>query len=95
MQVIDDWDAAEDSEVEREKAKKAAEAKAKADAEAAANKKSKKQRIEERIKERQAALEDEDDESDVDAWDILLEQAEESEHTPDGTPRPCSQRGSG
>lgn len=42
-----------------------------------------------------AAKDEDDDESDVDAWDILLEQAEESEHTPDGTPRPCSQRGSG
>ncbi|CAG5175546.1 uncharacterized protein ALTATR162_LOCUS10615 [Alternaria atra] len=51
--VLDSWDAAEDSEVEREKAKKAAEAKAKADAEAKANHKSKAQRIEEH---RQAAL---------------------------------------
>ncbi|ETS87154.1 Eukaryotic translation initiation factor 3 subunit J [Pestalotiopsis fici W106-1] len=57
--VLDSWDAAEDSEVEREKAKKASEAKAKADAEAAANKKSKKQRIEERIAERAAQLADE------------------------------------
>ena len=48
MQVLDSWDAAEDSEVEREKAKKAAEAKARTDAEAAANKKSKAQRIEEK-----------------------------------------------
>ena len=48
MQVLDSWDAAEDSEVEREKAKKAAEAKARADAEAAANKKSKAQRVEEK-----------------------------------------------
>lgn len=47
-QVLESWDAAEDSEVEREKAKKAAEAKAKAEAEAAANKKSKAQRIEEK-----------------------------------------------
>lgn len=46
--VLDSWDAAEDSEVEREKAKKAAEAKAKAEAEAAALKKSKKDRIAER-----------------------------------------------
>lgn len=46
--VLDDWDAAEDSEVEREKAKKAAEAKAKAEAEAKANHKSKSQRIEEK-----------------------------------------------
>ncbi|KAI5462970.1 eukaryotic translation initiation factor 3 subunit J [Mariannaea sp. PMI_226] len=44
--VLDSWDAAEDSEVEREKAKKAEEAKAKAAAEAAANKKSKSKRIE-------------------------------------------------
>ena len=46
--MIDSWDAAEDSEVEAEKAKKAAELKAKAEAEAAANKKSKAQRIEEK-----------------------------------------------
>ncbi|MDI1491207.1 MAG: phosphopyruvate hydratase [Ramalina farinacea] len=46
--VLDSWDAAEDSEVEREKAKKAAEVRAKAEAEAAANKKSKAQKIEER-----------------------------------------------
>ena len=45
LQVLDSWDAAEDSEVEREKAKKAAEAKAKAEAGAAADKKSKTQRI--------------------------------------------------
>ncbi|PKS10632.1 hypothetical protein jhhlp_002387 [Lomentospora prolificans] len=54
--VVDDWDAAEDSEAEREKAKKAAEAKAKADAEAAANKKSKAQRIAELKAQRAAAL---------------------------------------
>lgn len=46
--MLESWDAAEDSEVEAEKAKKAAELKAKAEAEAAANKKSKSQRIEER-----------------------------------------------
>lgn len=46
--VLESWDAAEDSEAEAEKAKKAAQAKAKADAEAAANKKSKSQRIEEK-----------------------------------------------
>lgn len=51
--MLESWDAAEDSEVEREKAKKAAEAKAKAEAEAKANHKSKSQRIEEK---RQAAL---------------------------------------
>ncbi|KAI1847439.1 hypothetical protein JX266_006664 [Neoarthrinium moseri] len=54
--VLDSWDAAEDSEVEREKAKKAAEAKAKADAEAAAAKKSKKQRILEHQAERARQL---------------------------------------
>ena len=47
-QVLDSWDAAEDSEAEREKAKKISEAKAKADAEAAALKKTKAQRIEEK-----------------------------------------------
>ena len=48
-QVLDSWDAAEDSEVEREKAQVAAAKKAKADAEAAASKKSKAQRVAERI----------------------------------------------
>lgn len=62
--MVDDWDAAEDSEVEREKAKKAAEAKAKADAEAAANKKSKSQRIEEkRMETMRRKMEDEDESS--------------------------------
>merc|ERR1711939_586451 len=50
--VLDDWEAAEDSEVEREKAKKAEEAKAKAAAEAKANHKPKTKRIEDRIAER-------------------------------------------
>ncbi|KAH6690721.1 eukaryotic translation initiation factor 3 subunit J [Plectosphaerella plurivora] len=54
--VLDSWDAAEDSEVEREKAKKAEEAKAKAEAEAKANKKSKAQRVEERRAARAAEL---------------------------------------
>ena len=64
--VLDAWDEAEDSEVEREKAKVAAEKKAKADAEAAANHKSKSQRIAERQAEkaRQLAEEDSDDSSD-------------------------------
>ncbi|KAL3417275.1 translation initiation factor eIF3 subunit [Phlyctema vagabunda] len=61
--VIEDWDAAEDSEVEREKAKVAAEKKAKADAEAAANKKSKAQRIAERQAEKARQLAEESDES--------------------------------
>ncbi|KAL8953641.1 MAG: hypothetical protein Q9222_000478 [Ikaeria aurantiellina] len=46
LKVVDDWEGAEDSEAEAEKAKKAAEEKAKVDAEAAKNKKSKAQRIE-------------------------------------------------
>ena len=64
--VLEAWDEAEDSEVEREKAKVAAEKKAKADAEAAANHKSKSQRIAERQAEkaRQLAEEDSDDSSD-------------------------------
>ncbi|KAH6856847.1 eukaryotic translation initiation factor 3 subunit J [Chaetomium sp. MPI-CAGE-AT-0009] len=60
--VLESWDAAEDSEVEREKAKKAAEAKAKAEEEAAANKKSKSQRIAERQAERAQARAEADDE---------------------------------
>jgi len=50
--VLDSWDAGEDSEVEREKAKKAEEAAAKAKAAAAANKKTKAQRIEEHREQR-------------------------------------------
>lgn len=62
FQVLDSWDAAEDSEVEREKAKKAAELKEKKAAEDAANKKSKLQRIADHQKQR-ALLRDEDDSS--------------------------------
>lgn len=68
-QVLDSWDAAEDSEVEREKTKKAEEAKAKAEAEAKANKKSKAQRVQEKIAERQRrkeAGEDSEDDEDED-----------------------------
>ncbi|PNP41358.1 hypothetical protein TGAMA5MH_06682 [Trichoderma gamsii] len=61
--VLDSWDAAEDSEVEREKAKKVAEAKEKAAAEAAANKKSKAQRIAEHQAERARIQAEEDEES--------------------------------
>ncbi|KAI5283200.1 Translation initiation factor 3 subunit J component, partial [Ascosphaera aggregata] len=50
--VLEDWEEAEDSEVEREKEKKAAEAKARAEAEAAANKKSKTERIAEQKEQR-------------------------------------------
>jgi len=62
--VLDSWDAAEDSEVEREKAKKAAEAKAKAEAEEKANRKSKSQRIEEHKAANQRRKQEEDDSSD-------------------------------
>lgn len=60
-QVLESWDAADDSEVEREKAKKAAEAQAKAEAEKKANHKTKSQRIEERRQEnlRRRQMEDE------------------------------------
>ena len=59
--MLDSWDAAEDSEVEREKAKKAAEAEAKAKAAAAANKKTKAQRIEEHREQRRKEAEDSDE----------------------------------
>lgn len=49
LQVIDSWDAADDSEEERKKATKKAEADAKRAAEAAANKKPKSARIQEHI----------------------------------------------
>ena len=69
--VLESWDAAEDSEVEREKAKKAAEAKAKADAAAKASHKSKSQRIEEKRQEamqrRQAEEDDSSDEEEDEA----------------------------
>ncbi|KAF9876425.1 hypothetical protein CkaCkLH20_05833 [Colletotrichum karsti] len=66
--VLDSWDAAEDSEVEREKAKKAEEAKLKAAEEAKKNKKSKGQRIAEIQAERQRrAAEDDDFEEETEA----------------------------
>lgn len=68
--MLESWDAAEDSEVEREKAKVAAEKKAKADAEAAANKKTKVQRIAERSaanKQRKLEGDSEDDSSEDEA----------------------------
>ncbi|KAH8676865.1 eukaryotic translation initiation factor 3 subunit J [Tricladium varicosporioides] len=61
--VLDSWDAAEDSEVEREKAKVAAERKAKQEAEEKANKKSKAQRIAEKKAEHARRLAEESDES--------------------------------
>ncbi|KKZ58588.1 translation initiation factor 3 subunit J [[Emmonsia] crescens] len=68
-EVVEDWEAAEDSEVEREKAAKTAAEKAKAEAEALANKKSKAQRIQERMEQRrreQLSSEDDDDDEDDD-----------------------------
>lgn len=62
-QVLDSWDAAEDSEVEREKAKAAAERKAKEEAEAKANHKSKAQRIAEKQAEKARRLAEESEES--------------------------------
>lgn len=59
--VLDSWDAAEDSEVEREKAKKAAEAEAAAKAKALANKKTKAQRVEEHREQRKKNAEDDSD----------------------------------
>ncbi|QYS99258.1 Eukaryotic translation initiation factor 3 subunit J [Trichoderma simmonsii] len=62
--VLDSWDAAEDSEVEREKAAKAAAAKEKAAAAAAAAKKPKSQRVAEHIAERARIAAESDEESD-------------------------------
>ncbi|KAK9851451.1 hypothetical protein MYU51_009769 [Penicillium brevicompactum] len=56
--VLESWDAAEDSEVEREKAKKAADAEAAAKAKALANKKTKAQRIEENREKHRLEKED-------------------------------------
>jgi translation initiation factor 3 subunit J len=79
-QVLESWDAAEDSEVEREKAKKAADAKAKAEAEAKANKKSKAQRIEERREanrlRREAGLDESDEDETEEERRIRLRQQE-------------------
>ena len=61
--MLDSWSAAEDSEVEAEKAKIAAEKKAKADAEAAASKKSKTQRVAEKLAARKRAEEEEEDDT--------------------------------
>ncbi|KAI0193150.1 putative eukaryotic translation initiation factor 3 subunit EifCj [Astrocystis sublimbata] len=83
--VLESWDAAEDSEVEREKAKKAAEAKAKADAEAAANKKSRAQRIAERQAENARRLaegdssEDDDDETEAERLQRLRRAEKDSD----------------
>lgn len=78
QQVLDSWDAAEDSEVEREKAKKAAEAEAKAKAAEAANKKSKAQRIEEHREQRRREAEEQ---SDLDADETEAERRERLRRT--------------
>lgn len=84
-QVLDSWDAAEDSEVEAEKAKKAAESKAKADTEAAANKKSKAQRVEEkrmatfRRKQEEADEETSSDEDEADKRERLRKTEQEAD----------------
>jgi len=66
--VLESWDAAEDSEVEREKAKKAEEAKAKAVAAAKASHKTKSQRIAEKREQRRLADDEEtSDEEEDDA----------------------------
>lgn len=62
---MDSWDAADDSEAEREKAKKAAAAKA-AEEEAKKNKKSRAKRIEDRIAENQRRKAEADEEVDSD-----------------------------
>ena len=68
--MAEDWEAAEDSEVEREKQKKAAEEKAKVEAIAAANKKSRAQRIEEKreahMKAKMASDDSSEDEDEAD-----------------------------
>lgn len=71
--VLDSWDAAEDSEVEREKAKKTAEAEAAKAAAAAANKKTKAQRIEEHREQRRR---DEANAGDFDADETEAERRE-------------------
>lgn len=81
--VIDSWDAAEDSEVEREKECKAAEAKTKAAAEAAASKKSKTQRIADhqtqRALQRAADEQDADEETDTQRRERLCRTEQEAD----------------
>ncbi|KAK2882745.1 Translation initiation factor 3 subunit J component [Arthroderma sp. PD_2] len=79
--VLDDWEAAEDSEVEREKAKKAAEAKAKADAEALAKKKSRAQRIAEHQAAAARRREEESSEEETDSEEDLATKREELRRT--------------
>lgn len=89
--VLDSWDAAEDSEVEREKVKKVAEAKSKAEAEAKANHKSRAQRIEEKrmenmrkkAAEEEETSDEEEDEADKRARLLATEQAGDLKHAED------------
>ena len=81
--VVEDWDAADDSEEEREKAKKAAEAKAKADAAAKANHKSKSQRIEEKRQENMRKKLEEGESSEEEDEDDRRARARESEKASD------------
>ncbi|QPG99186.1 hypothetical protein C2857_001140 [Epichloe festucae Fl1] len=68
--VLDSWDAAEDSEVEREKQRKAADIKAKAAAEAAASKKTKAERVAERRAARALQREEEGEDSSDDETEV-------------------------
>jgi translation initiation factor 3 subunit J len=84
LQVVDSWDAAEDSEVEREKARKAAEAKANAEAEAKANQKPKAQRIADHQADRarartEAEAESSDEETDAQKRERLRRTEKESD----------------
>ena len=90
-QVVEDWDAAEDSEEEAEKAKKAAAAKAKAEEEARLNHKSRSQRIEEkRMANMRKKMEEEEESSSEEEDDAerrerlrLTEQAADMKHAED------------
>jgi translation initiation factor 3 subunit J len=75
LQVLESWDAAEDSEVEREKVAKVAAAKAKADAEAAANKKSKAQRVEEHRQQNLRRRQEDEEESSSEDEDEAVKRA--------------------
>ncbi|KAI9665094.1 MAG: Translation initiation factor 3 subunit J component [Bathelium mastoideum] len=68
-EVLDSWDAAEDSEVEREKAAKAAAAKATAESEAKAAHRTKSQRIADNIQQHKQAAADTSSEEDEDESD--------------------------
>ncbi|KAJ5085577.1 hypothetical protein N7532_010348 [Penicillium argentinense] len=82
-EVLDSWDAAEDSEVEREKAKKAEEAEAAKKAAAAANKKTKAQRIEEhrdqRRRDAEASGDFDADETEAERRERIRKQEQDSD----------------